>query len=131
MIFRRMHWPHSSAELVQTRDMLNHRYDEPNSGYAFHPAAFANLDKIRDYVAGNVWTQPMVSSRRSLTPSVDLFPFYIMAISAPTLVRDLCDSLSTRIPDGLRAEEKPLRVVALMYGRCSPRTIATILRGRE
>jgi plasmid stabilization system protein ParE len=56
MIFRRMHWPHSSAELVQTRDMLNHRYDEPNSGYAFHPAAFANLDKIRDYVAGNVWT---------------------------------------------------------------------------
>ncbi len=32
MIFRRMHWPHSSAELVQTRDMLNHRYDGPNSG---------------------------------------------------------------------------------------------------
>jgi hypothetical protein len=111
--------------------MLNHRYDEPNSGYACYPAAFAKLDKIRDYVAGNVGTQPMVSSRRSLTPSAGLFPFYIMALSAPALVRDLCDSLSTRIPDGLRAEEKPLRVVALVYGRRNPRIIATMLRGRE
>ena len=84
MIFRRMHWPHSSAELVQTRDMLNHRltmveaYADHITNGAFvigepvanwHEVDFAKMrvvmkaddNIIVDTIGGHAFTDPFLA----------------------------------------------------------------------
>lgn len=101
-------------------------------GYALHPEAFADLDDIRGYIAQD---NPDAADRviadifdalRSLVP----FPHRGFKrpglTSRPLRFAVVRDYLIVYAPD-----EKPLWVVAVMHGRRSPRTMTSILRGRE
>jgi plasmid stabilization system protein ParE len=77
-----------------------------SSGYASHPAAFADLDEIRAYVARNNQDGADRVIEKIFDTIRGLVPFPYHGISTPTLVRDLCGSLSTRIPDCLRTGRK-------------------------
>ena len=103
------------------------------SGYAFHPEAFADLDEIWEYIAGDnidaadqvvadihstlatLATSPLVGHRR---PDLTTRPLRFH------LVRD--DYLVVYAPD-----EQPLWVIAVFHGRRNPRLIAAMLRNRE
>src|SRR5436305_4525362 len=64
-----------------------------SSGYALHPAAFGDLNDIRDYIAQE---DPDAADRvilEILTPFAALCLFLIRGIDARTSVRGLCGSL--------------------------------------
>jgi plasmid stabilization system protein ParE len=103
------------------------------SRYAFHPAAFADLDEIWEFIAVDnidaadrllvdvhstlttLAASPQIGHRR---PDLTGQPLRFH------LVRD--DYLIAYAPD-----EVPLWVVAVVHGRRNPRVLAAILRGRE
>ena len=102
------------------------------SGYAFHPDAFTDIDRLWEYVAEH---------------NID---------AADRVIADISDALRTlvasphighRRPDltgrplrfhlvrdyliAYGSDESPLWVVAVLHGRRNPRVMAAILRGRE
>lgn len=103
------------------------------TGYAFHPEAFTDLDKIWEYIAEDnidaadrllgdihgvlrtLCASPHIGHRR---PDLTARPLRFH------LVRD--EYLIAYAPD-----ESPLWVVAVIHGRRNPRVVAAILRGRE
>jgi toxin ParE1/3/4 len=103
-----------------------------NSGYALHPAAFTDLDDIRDYVAQD---NPDAADRLM----VEIFDAIRALVSFPHQGHKRTDLTSRPLRFTLLREyliayapdEKPLWVVAVMHGRRSPRVMAAILRGRE
>ena len=102
-----------------------------SSGFALHPEAFADLDEIREYIAGD---SPDAADRvmvEIFDAIRGLVPFSHKGFQRPdlssaplrfTLVREY---LSAYAPD-----ERPLWVVAVIHGRRSPRVMTAILRGR-
>jgi len=78
-----------------------------SSGRAFHPAAFADIDETRGYVARNYLDAADPVIEEIFDTIRGLVPFHIMAISAPTFVRDFCGLLPTRIPDCLGRKKSP------------------------
>ena len=103
-----------------------------SSGYALHPAAFADLDDIRDYIAQD---NPEAANR----VMVEIFDAIRALVSFPHQGHKRMDLTSRPLRFTLLREyliayapdEKPLWVVAVMHGRRSPRVMAAILRGRE
>jgi toxin ParE1/3/4 len=103
-----------------------------SSGYALHPAAFTDLDDIRDYIAQD---NPDAADR----VIVDIFDAIRALVSFPHQGHKRTDLTSRPLRFTLLREyliayapdEKPLWVVAVMHGRRSPRVMAAILRGRE
>jgi toxin ParE1/3/4 len=103
-----------------------------SSGYALHPAAFTDLDDIRDYIAQD---NPDAADR----VIVDIFDAIRALVSFPHQGHKRTDLTSRPLRFTLLREyliayapdEKPLWVVAVMHGRRSPRVMAAIPRGRE
>lgn len=102
------------------------------SGYALHPEAFADLDEIREYIARD---NPDAADR----VIEDIFEIFRSLASAPQrgfrrsdlTARPLRFVLARGYLIAYAPEESPLWVLAVMHGRRSPRTMASILRGRE
>lgn len=103
------------------------------SGYAFHPEAFADLDEIWEYIAGdNVDAADGVladirSSLTTLAASPQIGHRRPDLTSRPIrfhVVRD--EYLIAYAPD-----ERPLWILAVFHGRRNPRLIAAMLRDRE
>jgi toxin ParE1/3/4 len=103
-----------------------------NSGYALHPAAFTDLDDIRDYVAQD---NPDAADRLM----VEIFDAIRALVSFPHQGHKRTDLTSRPLRFTLLREyliayapdEKPLWVVAVIHGRRNPRVMAAILRARE
>lgn len=76
------------------------------TGYDFHPKALGDLDEIWDFI------------RADNLDAADR--------DCRNLGSHSCEYLIAYAPD-----QKPLWVVAIMHGRCSPRVMAAILRTRE
>jgi len=103
------------------------------SGYAFHPEAFTDLDRIWEYIADdNVdAADQMLADIHSTLHTLAASPH--IGHRRPDLtarplrfhpVRD--EYLIAYAPD-----ESPIWVVAVIHGRRNPRVMAAILRGRE
>lgn len=102
------------------------------SGYTLHPEAYSDIDRIREYIAGD---NPDAADRLV----IEIFEAIRALIQFPNrgyrrpnlssrvlrfaLVREY---VIAYVPD-----RKPLRVLAVFHGRRGPRVIAEILRGRE
>jgi plasmid stabilization system protein ParE len=102
------------------------------SGYALHPEAFTDLDDIRQHRAAD---SPDAADR-VITEIFDavraLVAFPQQGYRRPSLSsRPLRFKLVRGYVIAYAPEKKPLWVVAVFHGRCSPRVMAAILRGRE
>ena len=103
-----------------------------SSGYALHPAAFEDLDDIRDYIA----RQNPDAADRVILEIFDtirsLVPLPHQGHRRPDLTsRPLRFTLVREYLIAYAPEEKPLWIIAVMHGRRNPRVMAAILRGRE
>ena len=101
-------------------------------GYAFHPAAEADINEIWEYIAAD---NPAAADRvvddiekalNNLVPFPDRGHRRTDLTSRPLRFILVRYYLIAYAPD-----EEPLWVIAVIHGRRSPRVIAAILRGRE
>jgi len=102
------------------------------SGFALHPAAFADLEEIWEFIAASSLDGAdrvlveIVEAIRSLVP----FPLvgHIRAdlTARPLRFLPVRDFLIAYAPD-----EKPLVVLAILHGRRNPRVMAAVLRDRK
>ena len=102
------------------------------SGYALHPDVFSDLDEIREHIAED---NPDAADR-VITEIFDgvreLVAFPHQGYRRPSLTsRPLRFKMVREYVIAYAPEKKPLRVVAVIHGRRSPRVMAAILRGRE
>ena len=102
------------------------------SGYALHPEAFTDLDKIREYIAED---NPDAADRL-ITEIFDairsLVAFPLQGYRRPNLSsREVRFKLVREYVIAYVPDKSPLRVLAVIHGRRSPRVMAAILRGRE
>jgi plasmid stabilization system protein ParE len=103
-----------------------------SSGFALHPEAFADLDQIRGYIAQD---NPDAADR-VMQEIFDVFRGLVDFPHRGFKRPDLCTQplrfavvrnyLIVYAPD-----EKPLWVLAVLHASRNPRTLASILRGRE
>ena len=102
------------------------------SGFALHPAAFADLEEIWEFIAANSLDAAdrvlleIFEAIRSLVP----FPLvgHIRAdlTARPLRFHPVRDFLIAYAPD-----EKPLVILAVLHGRRNPRVMAAVLRDRQ
>ena len=102
------------------------------SGYALHPGVFSDLDDIREHIGED----NLDAADRVITEIFDgfraLVAFPHQGYRRPNLTsRPLRFKLVGEYVIAYAPEKKPLRVVAVIHGRRSPRVMAAILRGRE
>ena len=102
------------------------------SGYALHPEAFTDLDKIREFIAED---NPDAADRliTEIFEAIrSLIAFPHQGYRRPNLTsRPLRFKLVREYVIAYEPDKQPLWVLAIIHGRRSPRVIATILRGRE
>jgi plasmid stabilization system protein ParE len=102
------------------------------TGYAFHPEAALDLDEIWEFVAEadlDAADRLIVDILAALDK---LLPFPNQGHKRPDLTsRPLRFRLVREYLIAYAPDEKPLWIVAVMYGRRNPRVMAAILRGRE
>jgi plasmid stabilization system protein ParE len=102
------------------------------SGYAFHPAAFADLDEIWEYIAqDNVDAADRVladirSTLTTLAGSPHIGHRRPDLTTRPLRFHVVREYLITYAPD-----ETPIWIVAVLHGRRNPRLMAAVLRDRE
>jgi len=102
------------------------------SGYAFHPEAFADLNEIWEFVAGDSLDaadrliQDIYNAIQSLVPTPHKGHRRSDLTSQPLRFWRVHSYLIAYAP-----EEHPLLVIAILHGRRNPRIIAAILRGRD
>jgi plasmid stabilization system protein ParE len=102
------------------------------SGYRLHSEAFNDLDEIRAYIAED---NPDAADQLVMA----IFERMRSLVEAPhqgyrrsnLTSRHLRFALVNEYVIAYAPETKPLFVLAVFRGRCSPRVIAAILRGRE
>ena len=100
--------------------------------YDFHPGAEADLNDIWDYIAednpdaADRVTDEIVTAIEALVPLPRRGHVRPDLTARPLRFIIVREYLIAYAPD-----ERPLWVVAIIYGRRSPRVIAAILRGRE
>lgn len=103
-----------------------------SSGYAFHPEAFADLDEIREYIARD---NPDAADRviDDIFEAIRaLVPFPQQGFKRPDLTsRPLRFTVARDYLIAYAPDATLLWIVAVIHGRRSPRTMASILRGRE
>jgi len=103
-----------------------------NCGFAFHPLAYADLDEIWEFIAADNHdaADRVLDDIHGAVQNIVAFPRRghkrIDLTSRPLLFQPVRNYLIAYAPD-----EKPILVIAIFHGRRSPRTIASILRGRE
>ncbi|MGD0620212.1 MAG: type II toxin-antitoxin system RelE/ParE family toxin [Bryobacteraceae bacterium] len=102
------------------------------NGYALHPEAFTDLDRIREFIAedsvdaADRFIKEIFDAMRSLVA----FPH--QGYRRPNLSRrPLRFKLVREYVIAYAPGKQPLWVVAVIHGRRSPRVMAAILRGRE
>jgi plasmid stabilization system protein ParE len=102
------------------------------SGYALHPAAYNDIDEIREYIAedspdaADRMVDELFDGIRTLT----IFPHQGYRRQALTS-RPLRFKLVREYVIAYAPDQKPLWVVAVFHGRRHPHVIAAILRNRE
>jgi plasmid stabilization system protein ParE len=103
------------------------------TSYAFHPEAFADLDEIWEYIAGD----NIDAADRVLA---DIHSTLTKLAASPRIGHQRPDLTERPLRFHLAHEEyliayapdeKPLWVVAVFHGRRSPRLIAAMLRERH
>lgn len=102
------------------------------SSYVFHPGAFADLDEIWEYIAGD----NLDAADRLLADIHDV----LRALAATPHIGHRRPELTARplrfhvarheYLVAYAPDEKPLWVVAVLHGRRNPRLMAAILRSR-
>ena len=102
------------------------------NGYALHPEAFIDLDRIREFIAED----SVDAADRFITEIFDairsLVVFPHQGYRRPNLARrPLRFKLVREYVIAYAPGKQPLWVVAVIHGRRSPRVMAAILRGRE
>jgi plasmid stabilization system protein ParE len=101
------------------------------SGFVLHPQAYADLDEIWEYIAGDSLDaadrirEEIYEAIQSLVPFPYIGHSRLDLTSKPLRFQSLGEYVIAYAPD-----EKPLAVIAILHGRRSPRVIAAILRGR-
>ena len=102
------------------------------TGYDFHPEAALDLDENWEFIAeGNLDAadREIVDILAALD---QLLPFPNQGHKRPDLTsRPLRFTLVREYLIAYAPDEKPLWIVAVMYGRRNPRVMAAILRGRK
>jgi plasmid stabilization system protein ParE len=102
------------------------------SGFVLHPAAFADLEEIWEFIA----TDSLDAADRVLE---EIFEAIHSLVSFPQVGHIRAD-LSSRplrfhpVRDFLIAyafDEKPIVVLAILHGRRNPRVMAALLRDRD
>ena len=102
------------------------------SGYVLHPAAFADLDEIWEFIAQDdiEAADRVIAEILEAIRTLVNFPHQGTRrpdlTSQPLRFKHVRDYLIVYAPD-----EKPLWVIAAIHARRSPRVMAAILRGRE
>jgi plasmid stabilization system protein ParE len=101
-------------------------------GYAFHPEAEADLDAIWELIAeDSLEAADRVIAAIEATIKA-LVPFPHQGHRRPDITtRPLRFANSGNYLIAYGPVKKPLKVVAVLHGRRSPRVMAAILRGRE
>ncbi|HUA21321.1 MAG TPA: type II toxin-antitoxin system RelE/ParE family toxin [Bryobacteraceae bacterium] len=101
------------------------------TGYEFHPEARRDLDDIWEFIAETSIESAdrVIGEILGGIDSLAQFPHRghrrLDLTSRPLRFLTVRDYLIVYAPD-----EKPLRVIAVMHGRRSPRVVAAVLRGR-
>lgn len=102
-----------------------------SSSYALHPEAYADLEEIRDYIAQD---NPQAANRvidEIFEAFRALAAFPQRGFKRPELtLRPLRFAVVRSYVIAYAANESPLWIIAVIHGRRSPRTIASILGGR-
>jgi antitoxin ParD1/3/4 len=102
------------------------------SGFILHPAAFADLEEIWEFIAADSldaadrMLEQIYQAMRSLIPFPQVGHIRSDLTGRPLRFYPVRDFLIAYAPD-----EKPLVVLAVLHGRRNPRVIAAILRDRE
>src|SRR5580698_8463812 len=102
------------------------------SGFVLHPEAYADLEEIWEYIAGDNLDAADRVREEIFETMQSLAEFPYIGRSRPDLTarplrfQSLRDYVIAYAPD-----EKPIVIVAVLHGRRSPRVIAGILRGRS
>jgi plasmid stabilization system protein ParE len=102
------------------------------SGYALHPEALADLDKIREYIAEDNpdAADRVITEIFDAIRSLAVFPH--QGYRRPNLTsREVRFKFVREYVIANAPDKSPLRVLAVIHGRRSPRVMAAILRGRE
>jgi plasmid stabilization system protein ParE len=102
------------------------------SGYRFHPEADVDLDAIWEFIAEDSLeaADRMIDAIEATIEA--LVPFPHQGHRRPDLTeRPLRFTTAGNYLIAYAPDKRPLRVVAVMHGRRSPRVMAAILRGRE
>src|SRR5487761_708040 len=103
-----------------------------DQGFELHPGAAQDVTEIWEFIAED---NPLAAGRirEDLLNAIrKLVPFPHQGHQRPDLTsrplrfQTIRDYLIAYAPD-----QKPLVVIAVLHGRCNPRIIAAILRGRE
>jgi plasmid stabilization system protein ParE len=102
------------------------------SGFVLHPAAFADLEEIWEFIAvdsldaaDRVLTE-IQDAIRALTSFPQMGHRRSELTSRPLRFHSVRDFVITYASD-----EKPLVVLAILHGRRNPRVVAAILRDRN
>ena len=101
-------------------------------GFALHPRAFADLEEIWEYIAADSLDsadgvlEEIYKTIRSLGPFPQVGHIRSDLTSKPVRFQPVRDFLIAYAPD-----ERPLVVMAVLYGRRNPRVMAAILRKRD
>jgi toxin ParE1/3/4 len=102
------------------------------SGFVLHPQAYADLHEIWEYIAADNLNAADRVREEIYEAIQSLVPFPYIGHSRPDLTSKPLRFQTVRdYVIAYDAEEKPLAVIAVLYGRRSPRVMAAILRGRE
>jgi len=102
------------------------------STFVLHPAAYADLDDIWEYIAADSLEaadrvrDEIFDEIRSLVAFPRQGHFRPDLTSQPLRFQTVRDYVIAYAPD-----EKPLAVLAILHGRRSPRVIAAILNARD
>ncbi len=101
-------------------------------GFVLHPAAYADLDEIWEYIAtdnldaADRVREEIFATIRSLANFPQQGHSRTDLTMRPLRFQPLRDYIIAYVPD-----DKPLAVLAVVHGRRNPRVISAILRERE
>jgi plasmid stabilization system protein ParE len=102
------------------------------SGFVLHPQAYADLDEIWEYIAGDSLDAADRVREEIYDAIQSLVPFPCVGHMRPDLTskqlrfQPVREYVIVYAPD-----EKPLAVIVVLHGRRNPRVLSAILRSRE
>ncbi|HUN63102.1 MAG TPA: type II toxin-antitoxin system RelE/ParE family toxin [Candidatus Sulfotelmatobacter sp.] len=102
------------------------------SGFVLHPAAYIDLDEIREFIASDnpAAADRVIDEIYEAIRSLVVFP-HMGRTRADLTSRALRFHLVREFLVAYVPEAKPLVVIAVLHGRRNPRVIVGLLRERE